>query len=231
MSLTQKRTPISFPQKVFEFCHYERIYLIYTALLPAFFSSQSEKSFNRVVPTRARAHSQNFHVPPLQTLSPTLCRNTVTRSQAPVSPLRSRQSQNQPMSLLSTPPSNRSLVKQLKLKGSRTDPAYTRRREAFGVVCCLFQIRDHLFTFDRFERRRMPTTPSTLVIPMICQWSSLILMNTNTNMKRILALLMKTSLFQLTCKRTKPTPSVTQTTITIPILSRTPEFNSVLTMH
>ncbi|KAF5350962.1 hypothetical protein D9756_008235 [Leucocoprinus leucothites] len=107
--------------------------LISEALLPAFLSAQSENSFSPVQ-TRARAHSQNSHVPPSQSLSPTLRRNTISRAQAPVSPLRSRQSQNQPVNLLSTPPPNRNLVKQLKLKGSVTDPAHTRRREAFGVV-------------------------------------------------------------------------------------------------
>ncbi|KXN84490.1 NADP-specific glutamate dehydrogenase [Leucoagaricus sp. SymC.cos] len=99
------------------------------ALLPAFLSKQSENSFHHV-PSRARANSYVHHS---QNLSPTLHRNT-GRSRAPTSPLRSRQSQNQPVNLLSTPPPNRNLVKQLKLKGSLTDPAHTRRREAFGVV-------------------------------------------------------------------------------------------------
>jgi hypothetical protein len=35
---------------------------------------------------------------------------------------------------MSTPPPNRALVRQLKLKGSWTDPAQPRRREAFGAV-------------------------------------------------------------------------------------------------
>ena len=35
---------------------------------------------------------------------------------------------------MSTPPPNRALARQLKLKGSLTDPAQPRRREAFGAV-------------------------------------------------------------------------------------------------
>jgi hypothetical protein len=38
------------------------------------------------------------------------------------------------MNMISTPPSNRHLARQLKLKGSFTDPAQPRRREAFGAA-------------------------------------------------------------------------------------------------
>ncbi|KAF8172645.1 hypothetical protein BJ912DRAFT_1025004 [Pholiota molesta] len=38
------------------------------------------------------------------------------------------------LNLMSTPPPNRTLARQLKLKGSLTDPAQPRRREAFGTV-------------------------------------------------------------------------------------------------
>ena len=40
--------------------------------------------------------------------------------------------------MMSTPPPNRALARQLKLKGSLTDPAQPRRREAFGSVCFFF---------------------------------------------------------------------------------------------
>ncbi|XP_006463671.1 hypothetical protein AGABI2DRAFT_225554 [Agaricus bisporus var. bisporus H97] len=102
------------------------------ALLPPFLSKQMEYPANPAS-SRPRSQSQNIFVPQTQPLSPTLRRNG-SRLQSPVSPLRTRQSQNTPPNLLTTPPPNRNLVKQLKLKGSLTDPAHTRRREAFGVV-------------------------------------------------------------------------------------------------
>ncbi|KAF9447674.1 hypothetical protein P691DRAFT_760555 [Macrolepiota fuliginosa MF-IS2] len=106
--------------------------LLSDALLPPFLSKPPEHPLNHGS-SRPRTQSQNSFIFSAQPLSPTLRRNS-GRSQAPQSPLRTRQSQNQPMSLLSTPPPNRNLVKQLKQNGSLTDPAHTRRREAFGVV-------------------------------------------------------------------------------------------------
>ncbi|KAK0445125.1 hypothetical protein EV421DRAFT_1797689 [Armillaria borealis] len=52
----------------------------------------------------------------------------------PTSPLRHRNSSAPKNSVMATPPPNRNLARQLKLRGSLTDPAHTRRREAFGVV-------------------------------------------------------------------------------------------------
>ena len=48
---------------------------------------------------------------------------------------RRNQSFNHSVNLMSTPSPNRALARQLKLKGSLTDPAQPRRREAFGAVC------------------------------------------------------------------------------------------------
>jgi hypothetical protein len=58
------------------------------------------------------------------------------------SPLQSRRtgSMNYSMNLMSTPPPNRALARQLKLKGSLTDPAEPRRREALGAVSLLIFI-------------------------------------------------------------------------------------------
>ncbi|KAF8970368.1 hypothetical protein BDZ97DRAFT_1902071 [Flammula alnicola] len=50
---------------------------------------------------------------------------------ASLSPIASRTTDP---NLMSTPPPNRTLARQLKLKGSLTDPAQPRRREAFGAV-------------------------------------------------------------------------------------------------
>lgn len=52
----------------------------------------------------------------------------------PTSPLRHRNSSAPKNSVMATPPPNHNLARQLKLRGSLTDPAHTRRREAFGVV-------------------------------------------------------------------------------------------------
>nr|ATV82108.1 putative zinc finger protein [Strobilurus tenacellus] len=52
----------------------------------------------------------------------------------PTSPLARKSVSTIKNSVMATPPPNRDLARQLKLKGSFTDPAQTRRREAFGVV-------------------------------------------------------------------------------------------------
>lgn len=86
--------------------------------------------------TRPRAQSQaslpSAHMHPL---SPITSR-TVNRATQMSSPLQSRRtaSMNYSMNLMSTPPPNRALARQLKLKGSLTDPAEPRRREALGPV-------------------------------------------------------------------------------------------------
>ncbi|KAG7446812.1 uncharacterized protein BT62DRAFT_1075568 [Guyanagaster necrorhizus] len=52
----------------------------------------------------------------------------------PTSPLTYNNSSTLKSTITATPPPNRNLARQLKLRGSLTDPAHTRRREAFGVV-------------------------------------------------------------------------------------------------
>ncbi|KAK0438324.1 uncharacterized protein EV420DRAFT_1585821, partial [Desarmillaria tabescens] len=74
-------------------------------------------------------------------------RRALSTSQAPASPAMNRGQRMIPTSplihknnpslkstVMATPPPNRNLARQLKLRGSLTDPAHTRRREAFGVV-------------------------------------------------------------------------------------------------
>ena len=86
--------------------------------------------------TRPRARSQ-ASLPPahMHPLSPITSR-TVNRPSQMSSPLQSRRtaSMNYSMNLMSTPPPNRALARQLKLKGSLTDPAEPRRREVLGSV-------------------------------------------------------------------------------------------------
>lgn len=84
--------------------------------------------------TRPRSQS-HVHLPS----SLTFASSTVVRDHAagalasPASPLVARRL-NHSQNLMLTPPPNRSLARQLKLKGSFTDPPHTRRREAFGPV-------------------------------------------------------------------------------------------------
>ncbi|KAF8886510.1 hypothetical protein BD779DRAFT_1673142 [Infundibulicybe gibba] len=111
------------------------------ALLPPPLLSTHRRTLNR---PRAQSHAP---LPPSRTalpISPTVNRNH--QSRLPISPLRSRlpppvsplrprrisnQSQND---VTCTPPPNRTLARQLKLKGSFTDPPGGRRREAFGNI-------------------------------------------------------------------------------------------------
>lgn len=69
-------------------------------------------------------------------LSPNVSRNSSRAAQT--SPPNTRRisslNHSQNLNLTCTPPPNRALTRQLKLKGSLTDPAQPRRREAFGVV-------------------------------------------------------------------------------------------------
>lgn len=71
--------------------------------------------------------------PPLAPLSP------VTRRMAPSSPVQARRpSLTNHQNVMATPPPNRQLAERLRLKGSLTDPAQPRRREAFDAVCLSF---------------------------------------------------------------------------------------------
>ncbi|KAF9527407.1 hypothetical protein CPB83DRAFT_394674 [Crepidotus variabilis] len=82
------------------------------------------------VTNRPRAQSHTVLPSRVQPQSPVAVRS------ARVSPAQRRMTQNQnySTSLMSTPPPNRTLAKQLKLKGCQTDPPQPRRREALGLV-------------------------------------------------------------------------------------------------
>ncbi|KAG5653732.1 hypothetical protein H0H81_010989 [Sphagnurus paluster] len=101
-------------------------------LPPSLISNQARSGFP---PARARAHS---HVPPATFRafsSPSYNRSSARIPAQPPSPLVARRlNQSQNVNLTSTPPQNRTLARQLKLKGSFTDPAHTRRREGFGPL-------------------------------------------------------------------------------------------------
>ncbi|TFK39266.1 hypothetical protein BDQ12DRAFT_629803 [Crucibulum laeve] len=113
-------------------------------LLPAAFLSTHRRTASDALPQRSRVapHSQSFTAPSLlpQPLSPMATRtNTNIKPQATSSPVRQRRTlstlnQSMNVNLMSTPPPNRALSSQLKMKGSLTDPAQPRRREAFGVI-------------------------------------------------------------------------------------------------
>ncbi|KAF8067678.1 hypothetical protein FPV67DRAFT_1149641 [Lyophyllum atratum] len=102
-------------------------------LAPSLISNRRGSAFP--APARSRAQS---HVPPptARTFSsPTYTRSSTRTLVQPASPLVARRlNQSQNTHITSTPPPNRALAKQLKLKGSFTDPAHTRRREAFGPL-------------------------------------------------------------------------------------------------
>ncbi|KAF8156892.1 hypothetical protein B0H34DRAFT_477464 [Crassisporium funariophilum] len=105
------------------------------ALLAAPFLSTHRRLNSLPVSSRPRAQS---HAPlptsRSQPMSPIVTRNSRAPQQS--SPQNSRRalSSYNNSNLMSTPPPNRILAKQYKLKGSFTDPAQPRRREAFGVV-------------------------------------------------------------------------------------------------
>lgn len=94
---------------------------------------------------RPRAQS---HLPSPITRSFPSPQNTRTPARPlaqPSSPLALRRlNQSQNVNVMSTPPPNRALARQLKLKGSLTDPAATRRREAFGPVKVFFSRTLHV---------------------------------------------------------------------------------------
>jgi hypothetical protein len=76
---------------------------------------------------RPRAATQS-HRTPSDMSSP-----VASRLAYPSSPLANK-SLPLDLSITATPPQNRALAKQLKLKGSYTDPPRPRKREAFGIV-------------------------------------------------------------------------------------------------
>ncbi|THU94728.1 hypothetical protein K435DRAFT_724370 [Dendrothele bispora CBS 962.96] len=84
---------------------------------------------------RRRALSQSHagtHAPSVASVN--VSRIPVTRLLPPSSPVVRKTLSALNNSVTATPPPNRNVTQQLKLKGSQTDPAHTRRREAFGVV-------------------------------------------------------------------------------------------------
>ena len=88
------------------------------------------------VTTRPRAVSHgSFYTDRSQPQSPAQSQSLSAPPPQLSSPLQSRrQYANYSQNALATPPPNRALARQLKIKGSLTDPAQPRRREAFGTV-------------------------------------------------------------------------------------------------
>ena len=88
------------------------------------------------VTTRPRAVSHgSFYADKSLPQSPVQSRSFSAIPPQLSSPLQNRrQYANYSQNTLATPPPNRALARQLKIKGSLTDPAQPRRREAFGAV-------------------------------------------------------------------------------------------------
>ena len=132
-----------------------------TALLsPPFLTKQRRTTASAAI-TRPRSQS---HVPPPTSrtfASPTVLRDQSARALEPsTSPLVARRLNQSQNNLMSTPPPNKALARQLKFKGSFTDPPHTRRREAFGPVSPLSQNSRLVFvlTVGRYERLRKTLT-------------------------------------------------------------------------
>ena len=137
-------------------------HLMYIALLPPPFLSHQRRNLIR---PRSQTHAAmtQFRTPS----SPTMTRSHRTPSSSPISSRRASsfaQSEN----VLTTPPPNRLLANQLKLKGSFTDPAQPRRREAFGVVRYQRWFADICLTvrFYRYVPHPKMSMSATQVIPM-----------------------------------------------------------------
>ncbi|KAG6907747.1 hypothetical protein DXG01_007547 [Tephrocybe rancida] len=94
-------------------------------------NNQRHPGFTPLNRPRAQSHLPSPTNRPFA--SPSNTRSSARHLTQPTSPLASRRP-NQNTNVASTPPPNRALARQLKLKGSLTDPAHTRRREAFGPV-------------------------------------------------------------------------------------------------
>ena len=125
------------PKKVCDFLKFCRIYAdIGLALLTASALTNHRRLHSAPITGRPRAQS-NVSLPTsrMQPFSP-ITTQTTSRLPQTASPRlpRRNQSFNHSANLMSTPPPNRALARQLKLKGSLTDPAQPRRREAFGAV-------------------------------------------------------------------------------------------------
>ncbi|KAF8804517.1 hypothetical protein BYT27DRAFT_7225225 [Phlegmacium glaucopus] len=107
------------------------------ALLSAPALSNHRRHYSVPITGRPRAQS-NVSMPTSRTqpFSPITTRSAgrLPQTISPLQPRRNNSSFNHSVNLMSTPPPNRALARQLKLKGSLTDPAQPRRREAFGAL-------------------------------------------------------------------------------------------------
>ncbi|PPQ65995.1 hypothetical protein CVT26_010655 [Gymnopilus dilepis] len=105
------------------------------ALLAPPFLSAHRRLNSLPITNRPRAQSHASLPSRVHPLSPVTSRTNNCPSQTS-SPLQSRRTVSQSFShsanVLATPPPNRTLARQLKLKGSLTDPAPPRKREVFG---------------------------------------------------------------------------------------------------
>ncbi|KDR76446.1 hypothetical protein GALMADRAFT_445568 [Galerina marginata CBS 339.88] len=108
------------------------------ALLAAPFSSTHRRLNSLPITNRPRAQSHaSLPSSRIHPLSPVTSRanNHALQTSSPIQSRRTLSSSfAHSANLMSTPPPNRTLAKQLKLKGSLTDPAQPRRREAFSAV-------------------------------------------------------------------------------------------------
>ncbi|KAF5338090.1 hypothetical protein D9611_014193 [Ephemerocybe angulata] len=121
------------------------------SLLPPPFMSYHRRaqSQSTSTPARPRAHSHSHsHSSMIENQAPDVSPIAARRANATMplmmssnmnmsmcSPVRTRKALGAVSSnIMSTPPPNRALESELKLKGSRTEPAQPRRREPFGAV-------------------------------------------------------------------------------------------------
>ena len=108
---------------------YYRVFFFSPAILGAPFMSNNRKPHS--VPTfMTRPRAQSYAPIPSSCVRPESPGNTL-------SPAPHRPGPRQSFSLMSTPPPNKTIIRQLKSKGSLTDPPQPRRREALGPVCIL----------------------------------------------------------------------------------------------
>ena len=127
------------PKRVCDFLKFCRIYAdVGLALLTASALTNRRRLHSTSAPITGRLKAQSNVSLPTSRMQPFSPITTQTTSRLPqtASPRlpRRNQSFNHSANLMSTPPPNRALARQLKLKGSLTDPAQPRRREAFGAV-------------------------------------------------------------------------------------------------
>lgn len=109
------------------------------ALLPPPFMSYHRRSVSASARPRALSASMPENQAPAASPSPFASRRANVTMPLAASPVRARRPANAVSNnLMSTPPPNRALSTELKLKGSLTEPTQPRRREPFGSVCFAF---------------------------------------------------------------------------------------------